>query len=84
MDDWIFGCDICQDVCPWNRFSTATTENEFQPDIAQLNKSNKEWLEITEEVFQNIYKDSPLSRTGFNGIKRNVNFIELPDEMTEQ
>lgn len=84
MDDWIFGCDVCQDVCPWNRFSTSTTEKDFIADDNRINKSFGEWEEITEEVFQFIYKNSPLSRTGFSGMKRNFEFIVPPGEKPGQ
>ncbi|MEP7265193.1 MAG: tRNA epoxyqueuosine(34) reductase QueG [Bacteroidota bacterium] len=84
MDDWIFGCDVCQDVCPWNRFSTPTTEKDFIADSDLINKNTAEWKEITEEVFQSIYKNSPLSRTGFSGMKRNIEFIVPPDEKPVQ
>lgn len=83
-DNWIFGCDVCQDVCPWNRFSSPTKEKEFTPDKNILNKSVEEWEELTEEVFDYIYKDSPLNRTGFSGMKRNLKFILQPGGTTEQ
>lgn len=72
LSNYVFGCDICQQVCPWNKFSTPHQEPTFaaQPEI--LNMSKKDWEEITEEVFQQIAKDSPLKRTGFQGIKRNL------------
>ncbi|MBL4577063.1 MAG: tRNA epoxyqueuosine(34) reductase QueG, partial [Flavobacteriales bacterium] len=76
FEGWTFGCDICQDVCPWNRFSTPHNEPQFR-DVENLSKkSEKEWDEITEEVFNKTYKDSPLSRTGYEGIKRNLSFIK--------
>jgi epoxyqueuosine reductase len=84
MNDWIFGCDICQDVCPWNRFSKPTTEKDFIPNQYILNMTEKDWLEITEDVFDNIYKTSSLKRTGFNGMKRNVKFIGSPGEKPAQ
>jgi epoxyqueuosine reductase len=84
MDDWVFGCDVCQDVCPWNRFSSPSSEKEFKTNDQQINRSADEWLEITEEVFENIYKNSPLKRTGFSGMKRNINFIAPPGEKPVQ
>jgi len=75
FNDWVFGCDICQDVCPWNRFSHPHNETELQPKPELLQMSEKEWTEITEEVFAKSFSDSPLQRTGYNGIKRNLNFI---------
>ena len=76
FDGWAFGCDICQDVCPWNRFSTPHNEPAFKEDHGLLKMSKKEWEEITEEVFNTTFKYSPLSRTGYDGIKRNVSFLK--------
>lgn len=75
MDNWMFGCDVCQDVCPWNKFSLAHSEHAFNPhpDLLQMNK--KDWQEITEDVFRNIFKDSAVKRTKFNGLKRNIAFL---------
>ncbi len=70
--DWVFGCDVCQEVCPWNRFSNPTSIQEFEPKDEVLNYSKSDWLEITEEVFNKVFKDSPLSRTGLEGMRRNV------------
>ena len=75
FDHKIFGCDVCQDVCPWNRFSTPTREISFQPIKEILNFNKNDWEEITEETFKIIFKDSPLKRATFNGIKRNLKFI---------
>ncbi|NND87850.1 MAG: tRNA epoxyqueuosine(34) reductase QueG [Flavobacteriaceae bacterium] len=72
LGDWMFGCDICQDVCPWNRFSKAHKEPLFDPHPELLNKSKKEWEEITQEVFQSIFKKSAVKRTKFEGLKRNI------------
>ncbi len=76
MDDWMFGCDICQDVCPWNRFSQSHQEPLFDPNPKLLSMSNKEWEEITKEVFSEIFKKSPIKRTKFEGLKRNINFLK--------
>ncbi len=76
FDNWMFGCDICQDVCPWNRFSKPTTDTSFTPIPEILNFSNAEWEELTEETFKTIFKNSPVKRTKFEGIKRNLNFIK--------
>jgi epoxyqueuosine reductase len=73
--NWMFGCDICQDVCPWNRFSKPNTEEGFAPIEAVLNFTSKEWEELTEETFKKLFKDSPLSRTKFKGMMRNVRFL---------
>ena len=75
MDNWIFGCDVCQDVCPWNRFSKANKESNFSPSENILNMKERDWEEITQEVFNKIFIDSPLQRTGFEGIKKNLSFI---------
>lgn len=76
FDNWMFGCDVCQDVCPWNRFATATQEKQFTPIPAILNFSNSDWEEMTEESFKTIFKHSPLKRTKFEGIKRNLRFLQ--------
>lgn len=75
FDNWMFGCDTCQDVCPWNRFSKPTTETNFTPIPEILNLSTKEWNEMSEETFKQIFKHSALKRTKFAGIKRNLKFI---------
>ena len=73
--DWMFGCDICQDVCPWNRFSKANAEKSFTPIPEILNFSKNDWEELTEVSFKTIFKNSPLKRTKFDGINRNLHFI---------
>ncbi len=75
FDNWMFGCDVCQDVCPWNRFSKATNEISFTPIAEILNFTTTDWEELTEESFKIIFKQSPLKRTKFDGIKRNFKFI---------
>ena len=76
FDDWMFGCDVCQDVCPWNRFSKPHNEPLFQasPEIIKYSKSD--WEEITHDTFQQIFKNSALKRTKFEGIKKNIAFIK--------
>ena len=74
MRGWIFGCDICQDVCPWNKFSKNHNEPSFEDKKNISNMSKKQWEDLTEEVFDEIFKDSPIKRTGYSGIKRNFNF----------
>lgn len=76
FDNWAFGCDICQDVCPWNRFSKPNNEPEFTPMPEVLNLTTKEWEAMTEETFKKIFKDSPISRTKWKGIQRNIKFLE--------
>jgi epoxyqueuosine reductase len=75
FENWAFGCDICQDVCPWNRFSKPTKEKRFEPTKEFLNKKNSDWEEITEEVFSQLFKKSAVKRTKFEGLKRNINFL---------
>lgn len=79
MDDWMFGCDVCQDVCPWNRFSKPHNEPLFNPHPELLTKSNSEWQELTKEVFAEIFKKSAVKRTKFTGLKRNINFLNSED-----
>lgn len=75
FDNWAFGCDTCQDVCPWNRFSKPTTETAFTPIPEILNLSTAEWETMTEEKFRKIFKDSALRRTKYKGIQRNIKFL---------
>ena len=75
MDDWIFGCDVCQDVCPWNRFSKSHNEPLFNPNPELLSMTKKDWEEITEEIFNTLFQGSPLQRTQYQGIKRKVKFL---------
>ena len=77
MDNWMFGCDVCQDVCPWNRFSTIHNEAAFEPIPKLLNMSSKDWEEITDDVFRQVFKESPIKRTKHAGISRNINFLKL-------
>jgi len=76
FEGWAFGCDICQDVCPWNRFSTPHSESQFEDEHGLTKMGAKEWDEITEEVFNRTFKNSPLSRAGYEGIKRNLSFLK--------
>ncbi len=75
MENWMFGCDICQEVCPWNRFSQPHQEPEFEPHPKLLTMKRKEWEEITEDVFQEIFRKSPVKRTKYAGLKRNIDFL---------
>jgi len=75
FDNWMFGCDTCQDVCPWNRFSKGTEETAFTPIREVLNFSLHDWEELTEESFKRIFRDSPIRRSKFYGIKRNLKFL---------
>jgi len=76
FDDWAFGCDICQDVCPWNRFSKETEEPNFTPLPELLNLTTKEWEAMTEETFKKLFKDSAISRTRWKGMQRNIRFLQ--------
>ncbi|REH00200.1 tRNA epoxyqueuosine(34) reductase QueG [Flavobacterium aquicola] len=76
FDDWAFGCDVCQDVCPWNRFSKPHDEPLLNANSELLSMSKKDWIEITEETFKKVFKDSPLKRSKFNGLQRNILFLE--------
>lgn len=81
FNNWMFGCDICQDVCPWNRFSKPHNEQGFTPLPEVLNLSTKQWESLTEESFKKIFKDSPLKRSKWQGIQRNLKFLRshLPE-----
>tara|TARA_R110002020_G_scaffold180767_10_gene375346 strand:+ start:3642 stop:4568 length:927 start_codon:yes stop_codon:yes gene_type:complete len=76
FEDWMFGCDICQDVCPWNRFSKVHNEPLFNPHPELLSMTKKDWEEITEDVFNKFFKNSAVKRTKFSGLKRNINFLK--------
>jgi len=76
FQNWAFGCDICQDVCPWNRFSKPTNEIAFTPVPEILNLSTAEWENMTEESFKKIFSHSPLKRPKFKGMQRNLKFIQ--------
>jgi len=75
FDNWSFGCDTCQDVCPWNRFSEPHHESDFDPLPGILNLSTREWEMMSEETFKKLFKDSPISRTKWKGMQRNLKFI---------
>ncbi len=76
FEDWMFGCDICQEVCPWNRFSKPHKESHFEPDSRLLNYDKSQWREITQEVFSEIFKKSAVKRTKFTGLIRNISFLQ--------
>jgi epoxyqueuosine reductase len=75
MDDWMFGCDVCQDVCPWNRFSKPHHETRFNPNGPLLDLTKKDWLDLSEEVFRELFKNSAVKRTKYKGLKRNLDFL---------
>ncbi len=82
MEDWVFGCDICQDVCPWNRFAKPHSEKTFDPQGWEK-LAESEWTELTEEVFQRVFKKSAVKRTKFTGLKRNISFVKNEGAQTK-
>ncbi|KJD35525.1 epoxyqueuosine reductase [Tamlana sedimentorum] len=76
FDDWMFGCDVCQDVCPWNRFSKPHNEPLFNPHPELLSMSKKDWEDITEETFRKVFKNSAVKRTKYSGLTRNIKFLK--------
>lgn len=81
FNNWIFGCDICQDVCPWNKkFSQPTTEEEFRPRNGEVELSLDEVEEITQDFFSARFKDSPIKRTKLKGLQRNAVFLKAKNE----
>jgi epoxyqueuosine reductase len=75
LDNWMFGCDVCQEVCPWNRFSKRHKEPKFEPQPTLLQMEKKEWIELTEEVFSSLFRKSPVKRTKFTGLKRTIDTL---------
>ena len=75
FEDWMFGCDVCQDVCPWNKFALPHREPFFDPHPDLLNMTKNDWEEITEDVFRDIFKKSAVKRTKYSGLKRNIDFL---------
>lgn len=75
FDNWMFGCDVCQDVCPWNRFSKPHSEPLFNPKPELLEMSKRDWEEITQEVFSKVFQKSAVKRTKFSGLQRNISFL---------
>lgn len=76
MDNWMFGCDVCQDVCPWNKFSVLNTEQNFRPNESVLELKHTDWQELTEETFSRVFKNSAVKRTKFKGLTRNIDFLK--------
>ncbi|MCL5245736.1 tRNA epoxyqueuosine(34) reductase QueG [Cellulophaga sp. 20_2_10] len=76
FDDWVFGCDVCQDVCPWNKFSKPHQEPLFNPHPDLLSMTKKDWEEITEDVFRKVFQKSAVKRTKFSGLQRNIEFLK--------
>jgi epoxyqueuosine reductase len=77
MDNWMFGCDICQDVCPWNRFSVLHNEERFEPHPDLLDLKKQDWMDLQEEGFQILFQRSPVKRTKYKGLKRNITFLKI-------
>jgi epoxyqueuosine reductase len=77
FEDWIFGCDICQDVCPWNRYSIANIEPGFQPNERLMNMRKTDWENLTEDEFKVIFKNSAVKRTKYKGLVRNIEFVKV-------
>jgi len=75
MDQWAFGCDVCQTVCPWNRFAEPHQETDFKPREELLSMTLKDWEEMTEEVFQVLFQNSAIQRTKHKGLQRNIKFL---------
>ena len=76
MDGWMFGCDICQTVCPWNRFATPHQEPAFKPKEELLELTAKDWHELTEETFQRVFQKSAVKRAKYTGLQRNIRFLD--------
>lgn len=76
IDDWMFGCDVCQDVCPWNRFSKSHNEPLFNPHPDLLSMTKKDWEEMTEDVFKKVFQKSAVKRTKYSGLTRNIDFLK--------
>ena len=80
MDDWMFGCDVCQDVCPWNRFSLPHSQSKFSPNEKLQKMTKSEWKDLTQEVFSEVFRKSPVKRTKFSGLQRNIQLLSLKKE----
>jgi len=76
MDNWMYGCDICQDVCPWNRFSKPHNESDFEPKNELLEMTKADWENLSQEKFDELFFGSAVKRTAFKGLKRNIDFLE--------
>ena len=79
FDNWMFGCDVCQEVCPWNRFSSSHNESMFAPNPKLLDMTKGDWEELTHEVFNELFRKSAVKRTKFEGLKRNIKFLNESD-----
>ncbi len=75
FDDWMYGCDVCQDVCPWNRFSRPHQEPLFEPRANLLELTKKDWNDLTKETYNKVFKRSAVKRIKFEGLKKNIEFV---------
>ncbi|MEZ4987072.1 MAG: 4Fe-4S double cluster binding domain-containing protein [Saprospiraceae bacterium] len=78
MDNWMFGCDVCQQVCPWNRFATPHAEERLLPHPDLLAMEEREWQDLTEETFRKVFQKSAVKRTKYQGLMRNIHFLKEP------
>jgi epoxyqueuosine reductase len=76
MEDWMYGCDICQDVCPWNRFSEPHSEADFLPKDEVMKMTRGDWETLDEEAFDRLFFGSAVKRTGYEGLRRNISFVK--------
>ena len=76
FDNWMFGCDLCQDVCPWNRHATPHNEPAFAPKPELMRMTRQEWVDLKEDTFGELFRKSPVQRTGYEGLKRNIAFLD--------
>ena len=76
MENWMFGCDICQDVCPWNRFAQQNNEARFQPNLNLLEMTKENWMDLNQDKFSEIFRRSAVKRTKYSGLKRNIDFLK--------
>ena len=80
FESWVFGCDVCQDVCPWNRFSQSHNEPAFKANPTLQNMKTTDWEELTQETFDKVFKNSAVKRPKFAGLKRNIDFVKKQNQ----
>ena len=80
IEDWMFGCDICQEVCPWNRHAEPHNEPAFDPSPELMKMTRRDWVDLKEETFNALFKKSPVKRTGYAGLQRNIAFLDKERE----
>ena len=76
MKNNVFGCDICQDVCPWNKKAQPSKIEELQPNPKLLAMDNQDWQNMSKDIYNEIFKGTPVDRIGYNGLLRNVKFLK--------